>query len=348
VAKTQVKDSSEKIIVRVKSKSVAVAKTETEPEQPSVTPIAREQPATTAGPHLVRRWLSAFLGLTAVSLILASILFGWVNYTLLNNRQYLATVAPLASQPKIQAYLSKATTDAILDNNSPQDLAAKLNIKLPVQVPDNLLRQQLRSPVEAAVAKVFYSPDFAKLWQQANQSAHDQLLNLIRSKDSQGSLDFRPTVDGLISLLRQTQLNFINLSDITASNAKVNLSADQLSRLRKTYNASQRGLKALLSLAVLTSVATVLVANQRLKAIRHMALGTSLGVALIILAVNLPGHLSLNGVDPTAKDALVAATQTIFGSLARLCWIVLAVSLATAAAATGWLWYSGRRLKASD
>ena len=344
MAKSETKNSEQKIDVKVKPKAPAATKVRAAPKDTIPAPTAEEQHPGPTRHHLIRRWLSAFLGFIAVSLILASILFGWVNYTLVNSRQYMATVGPLASQPQIQAYLVKATADSILNNNPPPELAAKLKVKLPASASDDMQRAQLRPLLEATLAQVIGSPQAAVLWRQANQSAHNQLINLIKSDSPRGSLDFKPTIVGLVNLLKNTPLNFLNFTDISVNNAKVDVPADQLTQLRKTYHASQNGIKLLIGLAVLTSVAAVLAANHRLKTIRHLAFWTSLGLALIILAINLPTHLSLTNVDPTAKAAVVAGAKTIFSSLARLCWILLAFGLAVTVGISAWLWFAGRRV----
>ncbi len=324
-------------------------KDKTSPPKKPAAARTEEAPAAEPADHsrhdnLLRRILAGILGALTISVIVSTLIFGWLNSSLLNGQRYVAAVSSLAQQPRIQNYAIDKISQKILDStNNPADaqaLARSLGLANPPAIVLDQLKAQLAQPVRLAVAQAVESPAFAQTWQAINQDLHDQLITIASSSDSTATLNLRPSIDRLNSLLQSTRLGAGN--SLKPDKTSVDLNASQVQQLRKSYTAGRDSYRALLILAVLLTAATLAIANQRLKALRHLAIWVGLSMVLVIVAIKLPSHLSLSQLDANARGAFLAAEQTLLRGLLKLAEIVVIICLVITAVTSWWLWRAGR------
>jgi hypothetical protein len=117
----------------------------------------------------------------------------WASRQVSDTDRYVETVAPLAHDPAVQSTIADATTNAIFSYiNVPAITTETLNALarqgLPPRIAENL--QALKGPIvngvesftRGEVGKVVASPQFATVWNQANRTAHAELVNLLEGK----------------------------------------------------------------------------------------------------------------------------------------------------------------------
>jgi hypothetical protein len=108
----------------------------------------------------------------------------WARRTSLNTDRYVATVAPLASDPQVQAFLALKITDATFQA---LDVQGRLQTALSERLPRltflaGPITQAVHDFVQAQVQKLVATPQFEQLWIQVNRIAHEQAVAVLEGK----------------------------------------------------------------------------------------------------------------------------------------------------------------------
>lgn len=159
---------------------------------------AAQPPAPAAREHAERsaKWravTAAVLITLSCTLAPLSVTAVWASRQISDTDRYVETVAPLANDPAVQSTIADAVTRAIFSYiNVPAITTETLNAiskqGLPPRVAENL--QALKGPIvngvesftRGEVGKVVASPQFATVWNQANRTAHAELVSLLEGK----------------------------------------------------------------------------------------------------------------------------------------------------------------------
>lgn len=154
------------------------------------------QEAAGAPPEPRRRspWLnvaSATMLVLACVLAPLSVVSVWAKTQLSDTDQYVATVAPLASDPQVQKAVADDVTATVLEALDVEQVTTELLQTLAQQdnVPPRLatvlpgLAQPLTQGIEGftrdQVEALLATPQFAALWEQVNRTAHAQVVRLL-------------------------------------------------------------------------------------------------------------------------------------------------------------------------
>jgi hypothetical protein len=155
------------------------------------------------------RAVAAVLALTlGAVLVVPAVVTSWARGVLTDTDRYLATVAPLADDPRIQQAIEARATEAIteairLDDRVDQIIDAVAGLDVPPAVATAV--QALRAPltdaargvVRDAVQRVVQSDAFSDAWREANRVAHTQLVGVLEGDpDALAQLD----EDGTLSV----------------------------------------------------------------------------------------------------------------------------------------------------
>jgi len=124
-------------------------------------------------------------------LVVASVAARFARSEVLNTDRYVATVAPLASDPGIQAAVTTRVTDAVMKSADiprlVQQLAGSIDVKgaqAAATLAAPALTNWLQGQVSRVVGDVVTSPEFSTLWINANRAAHTQLDRILTGEDS--------------------------------------------------------------------------------------------------------------------------------------------------------------------
>lgn len=172
------------------------------------------------------RWRSAaVVALVVVAALLApvAVTLAWARGLVTDTDRYVETVAPLADDPAVQAAITDRVTTALADalrvDTLVQNASDALDesdlspaVKLLVRSLGGPLIDALRNRVRSAVASVVASDAFATAWREANRTASEQLVAVMRGDpDAIAQLDEGGTLSvdlaSVIDVVRQ------NLSD---------------------------------------------------------------------------------------------------------------------------------------
>lgn len=137
------------------------------------------------------RWTGAVILLVLASLLVAaSIAARFARSELLDTDRYVATVAPLASDPDVQAAITTRVSAEIMQAADIPELTRQFAEALGLRRAEQaatLAAPAIASWVDGQVTKIVdrlvTSPAFVTLWTEANRSAHTQINRLLTGAD---------------------------------------------------------------------------------------------------------------------------------------------------------------------
>lgn len=307
-------------------------------------------------PHPGRAALSA--AVIIVGLVLGTISVGasYAKNQLTDTELFVATFAPLANDPAVQAVVIDAVTDAVEESvdipaitSSLFDELGKLGLSPRAQSALGLLQgpinQGMKSLVEKFVTDFVESAAFSDIWATTVRSTHTQLLATMQNApgsavtiSANGSLELQ--LGPIISEVRSRLIaNDVRIAEaIPAVDRSIVIVQDASLGSLTTIYALTVAIGSWLpwvALALLT--AGVLLANRRRKALITTAIAAAilmglLGIALAIGRTVVVGMLSGAAVTPAAGTVIYnAATESAASTVLALG--VLAIVLV----ATAWM-----------
>ncbi len=257
------------------------------------------------------------LALAVVVLPLA-IVSTWAKATLIETDRYVETVAPLATDPIVQATIEDALVREALDAlDSVEASAVQRRI------------ERITGLLERAANRVVRDPEFADAWAGANRSAHKELLAVLSgeqsalvSDDGRVSIQLDTLLTTVFSILDnegvvdETQLPELEASFTIAS-------AGDLERAKSAYRLVDTLGFWLPLLWLVLFVAAVILAKDRRRALRWLGLGAVVAVLLVAIGLRV------------GRDQLLAAEFVSDPAVANAIWDILIVGLKTSLWAIG-------------
>ncbi len=254
--------------------------------------------------HRVRSVASVVLILLGALLAPAGAVAAWAQRELTETDRYVATVGPLAADPVVQSAVAGRLTQEVMERI---DVGALLDeVVLAVEAQGSApratraiaaLEAPLTSGVESfvrrAADRVVQSEQFETAWVQANRTAHEELVAVMRGDDGailQVGQDGQLTIQlsGMIELLKERLVErglgvAGNIPEVDAS-----FTIAQNTRLVEVQNryAQVVALATWLPWVALGLLAAgVLAATHRLRAL--VVAGLALAVAMVVLGIAL-------------------------------------------------------------
>jgi hypothetical protein len=317
--------------------------------------------ATPAGPASAGRtggwrpWVAGFLIAVGALLAPLSIVAMWAHDEVADTDRYVASVAPLASDPAVQdAVVDRITTEIFnrldvveVTQEAVDALAAQ---GLPPRVADNLgalatpLANGLRNFVTERVRDIITSPTFEQAWVAANREAHTQLVAVLTGEgtdtvDVSGgtvSVNLAAVIETVKTELQEA--GFALAARIPEVNAQFTIfeSAD-LAKAQTGFDILERLARGLPVIGLLLLAVAVYVARNRRRAL--MAAGLAVAGSMVLLGGTLnvfrPLYLDAIPSDQLPRDAAATIYDTLVSFIRLNLRAVLVVSLAVAAGA--WL-----------
>ncbi len=290
---------------------------------------------TPKGENAVLVWVLVIL--SSSTLVLATLGIG-IQQLVLNTDRWVATVGPLASDPRVQSSVANAAATQVLGAIDVQGRVQSL--PRPVQ--------QLIAPAESGVDKFVHdqalniaqSPQFATVWTEVNQQAHPVLVELLRGEipanadlrvsNGELQLNLLTLVPGLGQSLQQLPVN--PLAAAPADFGYVSLaSAGGLATAQQAVQLLDRTTFLLIVAGIGLTLATLLVsADRRLTALR-LGLCTALGIVLLgIVLLAGQGVLVASVADRPIGGAVEVAVSAELLSLAQFLLVALGGALVVA------------------
>lgn len=288
----------------------------------------------------------ALLILTGV-LVLGTVTARYVHAELLDTDRYVATVAPLASEPAIQdaitdlvttailaqldvTALSTDLTEAIIGDRPAADASPRVRAalaSLPV-----LLTAQTESLVRDTTASVVRGDRFAQLWTTANRTAHTAVSGVLTGEgpldvDAEGTV--RVPLDQIAAEVR-TRLHdrdFTLADEIPTPQVEFVVFEDpRIAQAQRLTRLLDRADTVLPLAALLTAVAAIALAPTHRRRQAVLLLGVVLHATMLLLALALVAgrhrYLDTVPLDPAAArvvfDTVVAPLRVGLRAVAVL------------------------------
>ncbi len=284
-----------------------------------------DAPTATAPPR--RRWrtvVSWLLVVLACLLAVVSVLAVFVRNQLLNTDAYVATVAPLASNPAIQTQVAKKVSQNLIAHT---DVEQRIKGALPAKAGFLAapITGSLESFTDQLALKVVQSPKFEKAWVTANRVSHKQLVAVLTGSGngSVSTANGRVTIDlSAVEVQAKKSLDAkgITVFDKVPAVKGLNFVLFQSDSLVKV----QRLTKLLNSLSIALPIITLLLfalsvvlARNRRRGLLRAATGLALSMALILVIISVGRNQYLDSLHTGQSLAANAAVVDIVTSSLR-------------------------------
>lgn len=289
--------------------------------------------------------------LLAVSVLLApvAVLGAWARITLLDTDHFVATFAPLASQPDVQEFVTDQVTDAVTSSLPIDSLIGDLfdglsGLSMPPRTGAALLQLEplavagANSIVHGQVERLVTSPQFAQVWEASLRETHTRLMPVLDGDpesvlqlDDDGllSLSLGPIVASVQERMLAQGITIARLiPDVDRSVAIV--SSDSLVLLRTIYRVADIAGYWLPFVVAGLGAAGIVAARDRVRALAWTAVGFASTFVLLGVAQTIArGRASDLGALPGETSALMLDHFTA-GLSASIGW-ALTLSLLAAA-----------------
>jgi hypothetical protein len=281
------------------------------------------------GAGLARRIVAIVLVVLTAVLACAAVPALYLRSEVLDTDRYVATVAPLASDPAIQAEISDKVTTQITDALDIEAITRDAMTELGKSAPRvaavitglaPAIAEQTKSLIHSAVSKFVASPQFQDLWIQVNRAAHQGIVNLATgntggtvSIDESGTV----TISTKEIIARVKTLLVQQGVDIAARIPEVDaqitlLQSPELVRATEAIRTLDRTAPILAWMTVLSAVGAIAVAPRGWRRRTTSRVGLGIAVAMAVLALGLAIGLDIFlGTIPSATVSPAAAQSLV-------------------------------------
>ena len=259
----------------------------------------------------VRHLAFVVVALLACLALPLAIVSTWTANVVTDSDGYVRAVGPLADDPTVQETVEER-------------LQAEVLARLP-RVPPQTVRR--------AVVRVVEGPEFRPAWEDANRSAHDQLLTTLEaSEDSPVANDGTVTIDLgplLVAVIEAVDTRGrIDTSNAPALRTQFDLvSAQQLEQARTTYRLVHLAGLWMPVVWLLLLAAALLVAANRRRALAWLALGSLVCAGGLLVAASLARREVIDRAATGDSDLIGAIWDVVTAGLRNGAWLAVAGSV---------------------
>jgi hypothetical protein len=318
------------------------------------------KPIPGGGPAGRRRWrtvVATLLIVLACVLAPLSAVAVWTRNQVTNTDRYVATVAPLADDPAIQAAIADQITAQVFTYIDVQGLTNQAVDALAERGLTPVLADQLRAlavPIASGVqsftrtqvARVVESDAFADAWVQANRVAHQELVAALTGEGGGSVTVENDTVSvNLAAFIQTVKQRLVDAGfSVAARIPEVDASfvlfqSEDITRARSGFNLLNTLGVWLPVIAIVLLVLGVYVARDHRRALVGAAVGVAVSMVVLALALTVFRSIYLDAVPATVlpHDAAAVLYDTIvrFLRLGLRTILVLALVVAAGAFLTG-------------
>ncbi|MFJ4904156.1 hypothetical protein ACIQCR_01155 [Streptomyces sp. NPDC093249] len=277
--------------------------------------------------HRVRSFFAALLVVLGCVLVPLGLVASWTSDIVGDTDRYVRTVAPLASDPAVQAAVADRVTGAVMDHI---DLASLLEGVAPDQRPlvekalgklGGSLESAVRSFVHDRARDVVASPAFETVWTDANRAVHTSLDRALTGDDNGAvkigtdkvTIDLAPVIDQVKARLVDSGLTVAGKIPEIHTDFTV-LQADDIGKVKTLFALLQTMGFWLPVIAVLLVAGGVLLAVRRRRTLVAAALGVALAALVLGAALTVFRTVYLNALPNGASPAAAGA---VYDTLVR-------------------------------
>ncbi len=285
-----------------------------------------------------KTWANILLVIGTVIALLAIIAI-WINQTLLNTNQYVATVAPLSKNQAIASDLANALSNRVFTQVPIQsEISAILPANLQFLAP--ILTQDLKNLLTQETTNLITSDQFNQIWININRFVQQQIVALLTGqkaalmvKGDQVVLDLQVVFDQVKTRLSQKGITLFQNVTLSPENSQVVLfQSPALAQAQGFINIiSKLGIiLPILALAIFAG-AIVLYPNRNRGifwvGVSILIAGVVLMILIAVIGSSFPSYTP--NLSPAASEAFYF---TIVRYLQSAAWVTIAIGLVLAVA----------------
>lgn len=317
-------------------------------------PIPRPEPV-----KRQRSWAWTLLAtvLIVIGAILApvAVIASWAKVQLTDTDSFVATYAPLAHDPGVQAFVTDEAVKAVQDNVDIDQLTSQVidgitglgTGPVATKALESLkgpLAQGIVSLLQSTVQRFVASEAFAQVWQQALRTSHDQLIatmqndpNAAITVGSDGSVGIQlgPIIDRVKQLLVEQGVSFA--AQIPSVDRTITVAQNSsIPTLQLFYGLAVAAGAWLPWVAIALLALGVVVARRRALALVWAAVALALAMGITLAAIGIGRIVFVSSVSPSLVPSGLA--QTLYSTVtdAMIATAVAVLVLAIAVAIVGW------------
>jgi hypothetical protein len=273
--------------------------------------------------HRARRIGAAVLVIVASVLAPIATLGVWLRTEITDTGRYVETVEPLVSDPVVQTFVADRVTDRLFQE---VDVQGAIEQALPERAAfvSSALTTGLQTVVREATLRVVQSDQFAQLWTAANRLAHEQLVavltgessGVITTKDGVVSLDLSGIASEVVNRLRDRGIGLFDSVNLQSGQFTVEIfQSDVITRVQVAFDLFDTVATVLPWVVVLLFAAGILLWPNRRRGALWSAVGLSIGMMTLLLALAIGRSVYLGAVPSSVIPGDVAAA--FFDTLVR-------------------------------
>ncbi|MBP1161045.1 hypothetical protein ABIC28_001933 [Rhodococcus sp. PvR044] len=328
--------------------------------------VAATERARAAGPEVAKRhgiggalrWTASGLLIVLVAvLLLTSLLARFTRSEILDTDRYVATVAPLGSDPAIQDEITDQVTRQIFTRLDVEKITQEALTALTENAPRVPPQVVGLAPVIAGQAEGFIrdtvhslvtSDKFESAWIDANRIAHESLVAVATGETGVVEIDEKGTVsvplNAILGTVKEnlTERGFAFADKIPETDASfVIFQSADLVKAQKAVNALDKAATWLPWLGVLAAIGAVFAAphGRRLRALSLVGLGVAIAMALLSVSLHIARAVYIDDIpsdvlSPAAAAAVVDAIAAPLKTMLRA-WFLTGIVVALIGYLTG-------------
>ncbi len=251
--------------------------------------------------------------------------------------RYVSTVAPLASDPAIQAYVADDITNRLF---AQVDVEGYIKSVLP-PIADPIagpVSTAMQTFVHNTVLKIVQSPQFYSLWVAANRAAHSTLVKVltgsgngtVTTKNGLVTIDLTAVLTQVQTALEQSGLTIFSKIPITRFSAQIPLfQSKDLYKIRNGVGAFNKIAFVLPFIVVACFAGAIWLSKKRRRGFLAAAIGFAIGALILAIGLTVGRRLYLNAAvnADLPHDAAAAAFDTMIRLLHKSVRAALTLSI---------------------
>ena len=335
-----------------------------EPAADAAAPTARAVPDAPAGRQRPARWRSVvaiLLVVLAALLAPLAVTAVWLHERILSTDGYVETVAPLVDDPAVTDAIANRVVDQLF---RVADVQQRVTDALPgpVDALGRTFTSSLRNLATTQTENLLESDAFAKLWEQANRVAHEQVVAMfsgdgdaVSSDDNAVVLDLGVVADKVRLKLVDQGVGILKRVSIPKGSIEVTLfQSDLVPKLQTAFRVLDELATILPILFVVVVIAAVAIAPRRRRIVAGLGLGVAAATSLVLVGLDLGRRETVS--QATSADLNTDATKAVYDTLVTALrdwsWLLIVfglfVALVTLVSNPGWIGRVVEQLRGSS
>jgi hypothetical protein len=286
-------------------------------------------------------------------LMFTSVLAVWMRALVLNTDSYVKAVGPLIDNPALRDQVANDVVDALYER---VDVTDVLRESLPkrARVIAPTLAQGIHATAVQLAAAALGTDAVRKVWYEANRSAHDQVVHvlkgdgeLVTTDEGEVAIDLRPIVTQVRQALDERGVSIFDDVPVDEIDRRfVLFQSDDLARAQDATKLLDALGTWLPVATLLTGLGAVACSHHRRRTIGHLCIVIAGTMVLLMIAIAIGRAFYLDHAQSAVpRDVAAAPFDGLVRSLRMWVRILFVVAIA------GWFvtWFAGsREMKARE